>query len=178
MTTTTAAQTGTFEGKTAAEWRALSVRSHEARNESWDRCDTDGFLSQWAHGLTATENEYRAQLAETDGKCDVQAAFDLDGNLLRALHGWSDYGEYFMIKDADGNKIEFFSPSQARSETTARRNNAKKGYYVGTVRVPATVKIMGGGTGLAGAANCYAMIVPASKEIIPSADVEIVDNGQ
>lgn len=177
MTTTTTTATGTYEGKTAAEWRAAAAEENRRRNESWDRSDTDGFVSQWAHQITSSEYGLKAQLAEQGSMTEVSGLFDLDGNLINALHGWGQYGEYWMLLDEDGNKTEFFNPSQARNEVTARKNNARKGFYVGTVRVPARVDIVGGGSGLAGAASCYAAIIPASK-VITAETAEVVDNGR
>lgn len=169
---------GTYQGKTAEQWRAEGRRDIEAERESFERCDTDGFMSQWAHQIGARENEYKAQLAERGAWTEVCALFDLDGNLIDALHGWGQYGEYFMILDADGNKDAtrgrngFFSPSQARSEATARRNNAAKGFYVGTAKVPAVVDIRGGSI-----TSVTAGIFPAEKTITAANIIEIVDNG-
>lgn len=180
--TTATTTTGTYQGKTADQWREEAAESNRRRNESWDRCDTDGFVSQWAHQMGEGENHLKAQLAEQNGMTETRALFDLDGNLIPAVHGWSDFGEYFIILDAEGNKDitrgrkGFFNPSQAEDDDKARAADAKKGFFVGTVRVPAITKIVGGGKGLAGAASCYPAIVPASKTI--TADTaEIVDNG-
>lgn len=182
MTTTTTTQAGTYQGKTAEQWRAEAAEANARRNESWDRCDTDGFVSQWAHQMHEGENNLKARLAEQNGMTEVSALFDLDGNLISALHGFGQFGEYFMILDAEGNKDAtqarngFFSPSQARNEATARKNNAAKGFYVGSALVPATTKIVGGGKGLAGAATCYPSIVPV-RPVVDAATAVITDNG-
>jgi hypothetical protein len=128
--------------------------------------------------MTSGENELKAQLAETDGTTEIQGLFDLDGNLIPSVHGWGQYGEYWMLLDANGDKTGFFNPSQARNEATARRNNARKGFYVGSVRVEGMTKIVGGGTGLAGAASCYPAIVPVHRAITSETVVEVIDNGR
>jgi hypothetical protein len=182
---TTDTATGTYQGKTAAEWRAEAAAAYKAREASWDRSDTDGCLSQWASGLTGQENGLRAQLAEQNGLTQVCAVFDLDGNLVPTVHGWGEYGEYFAILDNEERGCRrFFSPSKAKKEETARRNNAAKGFYIGLVKVPGKTKICGGGTGLAGAASCYAAIVPANRTdkgtqmVTAEHVVEVINNGQ
>lgn len=169
MTTATAIETGTYQGKTADEWRAMSRESYRAKEDSWDRSDTDGFMSQWASGITGLENEYKAQLAERGAWVEVSALFDLDGNLIEAQHGWSDFGEYYRIL-ATG---KFVNPSQARNPETARKNNAKKGFYEGTVKVAAVVDIRGGSI-----TSVNAGIFPVSNKVTAESVIEIVDNGQ
>lgn len=50
-----------------AELRAQAVADERARQESWERSDTDGFLSQWASGITAAERRMAADLIEAGG---------------------------------------------------------------------------------------------------------------
>lgn len=178
QTTTTTIETGTFEGKTAAEWRAEAAERNRRRYESQRDSDTDGYVSQWAHSMLEGEYNLKAQLAESNGTMEVAALFDLDGNLVNAVHDWNQYGEYWMVIDLNGRAVSFFNPSQAKSETTQIKNNAKKGYFVGRAKVAATAKIVGGGTGLAGAASCYPAIVPVEKEVSIETVLEIVDNGK
>lgn len=178
--TATLTATGTYKGKTADEWRALAQQRRDASRESFERSDTDGFLSQWALDMTARQYDLSAQLADTDGLTEVEALFDLDGNLVNAYHGWGRYGDYWMILDASGTKTgEYFNPSKARSDTAARKNNAAKGYYVGTAKVPGKATIVSGGTGLSGAASSYAAIVAADQgNVTKETVVQVVDNGR
>jgi hypothetical protein len=176
---TTATTAGTYNGKTADDYRAESAKFFAARESSWDRCDTDGFVSQWASGLTAHKYLLSAQLADANGATDVRALFDLDGNLVPSIHGWGQYGEYFIVLDNEERGCRrFFNPSGARNEATAIKNNAAKGFYVGRAMVPGKVEIVGGGTGLSGAANCYPAIIPARNEVSGETVIEIVDNGR
>ncbi len=176
MTATTA---GTYNGKTAEEYREMARTFFAAREASWDRSDSDGFLSQWASGLTAQKYTLSAQLADADGVTDVRALFDMDGNLVPSVHGFSQYGEYFIVLDHETRGCRrFFNPSGARDETIARRNNAAKGFYVGRAMVPGKVEIVGGGTGLSGAARCYTAIIPARNEVTADTVTDIIDNGR
>ena len=38
----------------ADEHRQMAAKAEQDKAESWERSDTDGFLSQWASGLTAS----------------------------------------------------------------------------------------------------------------------------
>lgn len=128
MTTTTAA--GTFAGKTAAEWRAEANRAEAERHASWERSDTDGFLSQWASGVMAGRYEHCATVAE-DGGFTTTALFDLDGNHIPARYVETRYG-WSWVWDGPNGEAVWFRESAAQKDETRRRNDAKKGVYVGT----------------------------------------------
>jgi hypothetical protein len=59
---------GVCEGKTAAEWHAAAGRHAEAQAESFERCDTDGFVSQWCHGLNRGVDRAKADIAAKGGQ--------------------------------------------------------------------------------------------------------------
>jgi hypothetical protein len=82
-----------------------------------------------------------------------------------------------ILSDDDpcGCFTAWFRPSKARRGNTARKNDAKKGYYIGYVVAPAVVKVAGSGTGLAGALTCRPVAVRTDDGF--SRDVEIIDNG-
>jgi hypothetical protein len=68
------------EGKAkAVELRASSAAQEQAKQDSFDRCDTDGFLSQWAHGVCASRDQLAAQVAEQGFVSEFPALFDLQG---------------------------------------------------------------------------------------------------
>lgn len=50
--------------KTSSEYRKLASKLEDKARESFDRCDTDGFLSQWASGLYARLNRSKADLVD------------------------------------------------------------------------------------------------------------------
>lgn len=60
------------------------------------------------------------------------ALFDLAGNLLDAKLVTGQYGLVWRVADGSGG-VRWFNPSKARVAATERANNAKKGYYVGSV---------------------------------------------
>lgn len=167
MSTLTLTQAnGTYEGKTAAEWKAEARKCYASSAASFERCQEDGWVSQKANEICAREYELKAELADNGAVTEVEGVFDLDGNLLKTELRFGDYGHYYLV--GEGRSRDLFSPSQARSEAVQARNNAKKGYRLGTVQVPAIVKMVSGGTGMAGAMSSWAQICPASKTVDPA----------
>lgn len=145
---------------TADEYRAKIRAEHEAREESFDRSDTDGFLSQWAASEMARRYSVLATLADNGFRAEFAVPFDLDGNRLDAQRVESQYGgTRWGVRNADGSRW-YFNESEAENPKVARRNNAKKGIYMGIVAGDAYYEP---GTG-------FVLVDPANAEI--------VDNGQ
>lgn len=137
--------------------RTKAAESAKRAADSWERSDTDGFLSQWASGLTADKARMQADLIERGSTHEFIALFDLSGNWVPARPVDGRYGRSWYIPGAPkGARYAPYRP--ARRETLAKR-----GYVEGFVRRPAKVEIVGSGTGLSGAANCYAAIVEADR---------------
>lgn len=160
--------TPTYDGLTADQWREKSAESSRRSYESFERSDTDGFLSQWASDTMAREYQLCARLAEQDGYWEFAALFDLDGNLLPAALRTNQWGDYWMIfdnPDLRGRPIGFFTESKARKAATRNRNNAKKGYSVGLVRKRGSVT-----AGSSGSWSVY-HYVEAVDEFDPHAEI-------
>ena len=146
---------------TPAELREQAATADRARQESWDRSDTDGFVSQWASGLTANKLRLEAEVIENDRVWQFPALFDLDGNRARAKLHNGGYGPCWMFCDSNDRPTgKFITAFPARESTMA-----KKGYREGMEDAPAKAEIMGGsGTGLAGAASCLLYTSDAADE--------------
>lgn len=130
--------------KKAAELREMAKGKDRDAADSFDRCDTDGFLSQWASGITAEKYRLRADVAENGGMWSFSALFDLEGNLVPAKEVYGQYGAFWSLLDDEGNRTgATFNESQAQSEKVRDRNNAKKGFYFGAVLAPAWVATRG-----------------------------------
>jgi hypothetical protein len=151
------------------------ARQHEQdARDSFDRCDTDGFVSQWASGVCAAEARLNAWLAENGGKDDFAALFDLDGNLVAAKLLNTRYGlSWGILEDDDPSSrvVRWIGAFPKRASTM--RN---KGFYEGTVRCPAHVTLAGSGTGLSGALTVRPYTTRNDRGF--SRDVEIIDNGK
>lgn len=175
---TTATLTRTFEGKTAQEWLAEGQGCYKTARDSFERCDEDGFMTQKVNTQHAHMCELKAKLAENGARTEVDAIFDLDGNLIDATWASGQFGPYWYAPStARGQRGTYYNESQAKSETTRRNNNAKKGFYIGRVRVAATVEFVSGGSGMAGAFSGAYQIVRVSQKL-DLADTEIIDNGK
>ncbi|WGH21011.1 hypothetical protein SEA_AZIRA_5 [Gordonia phage Azira] len=124
--------TYTISDHTADEYRAMAQRERQSSYDSFERCDTDGFLSQWAHDSMARTYLTLAGWAEDGG--DVQTIawpmiLDDEGNWL-----WVD--EYRFVSGQYGDsvriwhdgKAHWWNPSRARKAATAQRNDEKKGF--------------------------------------------------
>ena len=147
MSTTTS--TPTYDGLTADQWRAKATESRQRSYDSFQRSDTDGFLSQWASDSVAREYDLCARLAEADGMWEFVAVFDLDGNLVPAVQRQNQWGYYWCIYDnpeCKGRPVAFFTESKARKAATRNRNNAKKGYTIGLIRARGRVEAASNGS--------------------------------
>lgn len=120
--------------RTEEHWKIIARESQVADAESYERCDTDGFLSQWAHQQMQGRYLHMATVAKNGGTVWAPAVFDLQGNIVTMDLRDGDYGSYWFIKENEG-KARFFTESGANKLTTRRDNNAKKGYRIGSVRV-------------------------------------------
>lgn len=61
------------------ESRSASIR---AERESFERSDTDGFLSQWAHSMGAQRDARQIEILENGGHVRVRVLCDEDGTIV------------------------------------------------------------------------------------------------
>jgi hypothetical protein len=132
-----------YETRTPEQWAALAadLREHavaccQRADESFDRCDTDGFLSQWASQSQARHYHACAALADAQGWSSFRALFTLTGELVsqRIIDG--KYGVAWLTTDDHVNAggPRFVNPSRARSAQKRYDALRRKGYTVGTVQ--------------------------------------------
>jgi hypothetical protein len=133
---------------TAQALRTEAAGHEQEAQDSFDRCDTDGFLSQWASGLTAQLKRRQAEILEAGGVAEFPALFTLDGERVNARLIDTRYGRAWAMMD-DGGAFtgEFVSAFPKRESTMT-----KKGYREGTEVAPARAVMQGQGTGLSGTA--------------------------
>lgn len=149
---------------TAADHRAKAAEAHQRSADSFDRCDTDGSVSQFANDLTGREHTAWAQLIDNGGTIEVPALFDAETGEIASTHqGFGDWGSYWVLRDAAAVKFgkRFWTASKAIKGSTRHRNDAKRGFVLGTVRVEGYVKIAGSGTGFSGLMSCSVVTVPS-----------------
>lgn len=164
---------GTYKGKTADQWREMAKRSGHKEQESFDRSDTDGALSQMGYNLNAREYNLCARLAEKDGIWEFPALFTLTGALvpdatyikIRSTGKW-------VWRIGRGEGAQWFNESKALDGSRRRKNDAAKGFYVGLIRARGYVGTSGGGRGSGGMLSVGYFIGQVEQS-----PVEIVDSG-
>ncbi len=112
------------------ELRQEAARHEQEAHDSFDRCDTDGALSQWAHGASAIRLRAEAELAENDGRAVFTALFTTSGELTEAKLISGRWGMFWKLPDGDTMNLPL-------RQATLRR----KGYQAGWVSRPAKVDI-------------------------------------
>lgn len=129
---------------TADQYRALADQAHQRRIESFERCDTDGFLSQFALDIRVNEYMKWAELAENDFQDTFETLADMDGNLvpcrfIKTQFGYA-YGVYESFEEAQncGKIIKWVG--------TGVRAAKNKGYKIIDVKTEAKVVFSGGYT--------------------------------
>lgn len=105
--------------KTAADFNADAARHEDDARESFDRCDTDGFLSQWASGVNAQVARKNALIAENGGVATFWAyrVFDLDGRERSFRRANTRYGFKLVVETANG---EVWIDPEAKRPATNR----------------------------------------------------------
>jgi hypothetical protein len=161
----------------AATHRELATARDAKAVESFDRCDTDGFVSQWADGLMAQEHRLAAEIADNGGRAQFPALFDLDGNLVAAklitMEDRYSYGQvtkWGVLENDDPRSrvVQWITAFPVRKSTMVR-----KGFTEGYVMAPARADMAGSGQGLAGAHTVRAVAKRTDGGF--SRDVEIVE---
>jgi len=160
-------ETNTTTETAAAKLRAEAAQHDRDAADSFERCDTDGFLSQWASGLTGQQKRLEASLIENGGTTDIIGPVTVDGEPVRFRTVDTRYGRKWLVLDDNDDAVAWLDPFAVRMSTYR-----KKGYTLGQYQVRGIAKIIGSGTGLASAANCYAAIVPWYATTDVNSDVD------
>jgi len=138
--------TTTYEGLTPEQWREKAKGSRQSAADSWERSDTDGFMSQWASGLMASEYELKAQLAEAGGLTTTRALFFAGTDKVASTHfAQGQWGGYWVLNDEAAAQFgkRFLNESKASTGEKQRAAMVKKGFTVGRVRVKGYVAMYG-----------------------------------
>lgn len=128
----------------AAQLRTEAAAHWQEKADSFERCDTDGFLSQWESGLMASRKEAEAALIERGGVQEFATLFDLDGNWVPCRIVEGKYGPSWMILDAEGKRTGEYVPYRPKRRDTL----AKRGYVEGYAMFPARIDYIECGRGV------------------------------
>lgn len=167
--------------RTDVEWQELAdqlrgkgAQHRQDAHDSFERCDTDGALSQWASGLSGAANELAADIAEDYGWIEVQALFTADGQFLTtdiresANYGW---GHYWAVPKATAQALgikPFVNVSKAKDPVRRAKAYAAKGFTVGTIRIRPYVTMAGGSI------TSVTPVAQPSRRHLDAGDFEIV----
>lgn len=159
----------------ADELRGKGAHHRQEAADSFDRCDTDGFMSQWASGLSGSANELAAEIAEDHGWIEVKALFTADGQFLTTETRQSNYGRfnfYWLVdrKRAAEAGIDkpFINESSAKSPVARAKYYAKKGYTVGTIKIRPYVTMRGGNIA------CVRAVAEPSKRHLAAGEFTVI----
>jgi hypothetical protein len=138
---------------TAADLRAQAVQHDQDAADSFERCDTDGFVSQWASGQMADLRRREAELAEHGNTWTFERIqlVTLAGEPTNARAVQTRYGSRWRLDSTDQ-----WLPMEPKRASTL----AKHGYREVTETEVAPAKAMhsGSGKGLAGATSVHVII--------------------
>ena len=143
--------------KTAAELRAEAAQHERNAAESFERCDTDGFLSQWASDMNAQLARRNAAIAEHGGQWLFERTVleTLEGELVadaRAVD--TRYGRRWRVDSADA-----WLPYMPARESTL----GKRGYRERVIEELAPAKAIHwsppGARGMSGATSVQVVII-------------------
>jgi hypothetical protein len=131
----------------AAELRAEAKAHADEARASFERCDTDGFLSQWASDLNAQLARRQAEILESGGVAEFPGLFNEAGQRVRAKLIDGRYGLCWALCDKRDKFTGTFVPF---SGTGRSRKQKAMGLHEAQEVVPAYAHIVGVGTGLSG----------------------------
>lgn len=146
---------GLKEAPAPTEEQLAQIKKHKEeqaeqlrrRDESWERSDTDGFLSQWASGLTADLERKKAELLETGGYSKFAVLCDSEGIVIaNKIYRFNNTYNYFWKIDEPKYGRRWI-PIGEKS-----RVQKKLGLHEEMRWYPAYACIDGSGTGLSGRA--------------------------
>tara|TARA_R110002153_G_scaffold203824_1_gene356718 strand:- start:7593 stop:8087 length:495 start_codon:yes stop_codon:yes gene_type:complete len=111
-----------------ATLRAEASQHEQDAADSFERCDTDGFMSQWASGCNAAKKRLQADIEDNDGLADVPALFDLDGGLIPAKlidtrfgTSWGIFKSWDAL-NGSGDIVRWVGAFPARRSTLANKD--------------------------------------------------------
>ena len=147
--------------KTAADYRAEAEDYRRREEESFQRSDTDGFLSQWALSLSARKADLNASLIEAGGGTFVGLYEGERRVAAKIIDG--QYGSQWLLAREEtsiiGRRGKRYLPTGRKSRVLAALGLAER-----TELAPAAAAVLGSGTGLSGAANAYVGAVRTGDE--------------
>ena len=153
--------------KTAEEYRNEAKFWQDKEQASWERSDTDGFVSQWCHSLARDEALLNAKIAENNGLHRFLGLYH--GNRrVSAKIITTRFGVCWFLKP---NEVNYFGrkfiPTGSKS-----RIQKKLGLREALEWDKAKAITTGSGTGMSGLATCHVVAVRVGDEWGLNAEID------
>lgn len=129
---------------TVDEWKAMAGRNNREKADSFERSDTDGFMSQWASGVMANVYLACARHAENGGVATIPWVFTADGKPVDRWK-WTEtrYGQSVLVYGEEYGSNKFWNPSEHRKGAERLKRDNAKGFHWGTVETEVVVELVG-----------------------------------
>ena len=89
---------------TTAQQHRESASNHlDAQYQSFERCDTDGFMSQWAHGVMAQVHQAKAEIIENGNMAVFDGLYDGDRRVMAKIID-TQFGASWLLSDEEAIK--------------------------------------------------------------------------
>lgn len=88
---------------TAQDYRNEAAAHLQEKEDSFQRCDTDGFVSQWAHGVNAELAERRAEITEAGKVATFWGLYDGDRRVAAEIIP-TKYGRCWFLRDDEAER--------------------------------------------------------------------------
>lgn len=138
-----------FDGMSVEDLRAAARGNVKEAHDSFDRCDTDGFLSQWASGLTAQLYRTQADILEAGGIAQFWGLYD-GARRVKARILENQYGFSWLLHNDEREKFgRSFIPCKFGGRSRIQKT---LGLVEAAEMAPACAFMDGRGTGLSGSA--------------------------
>jgi hypothetical protein len=138
---------------TSAALRESAAAKDQQAADSWERCDTDGFVSQWANNINASLDRRKADLIDEGKLARFKGLYDGDRR-VKAKQIETKFGFAWLLHDDEADLIarrgKKFLPTGKRS-----RILKKLGLSERTELAPAWACLTGSGSGLSGCASVH-----------------------
>lgn len=137
--------------KTSEDFRKEAAAADKSAADSFERSDTDGFLSQWASGLTAQLARLKAEIIDDGGTAIFAGLFEGDRRVSAKMIK-TKFGSSWLLNEAEEGELiakrgKVFLPTGEKSRILKELGLAQR-----KERAPAAAFMNGRGTGLSGSA--------------------------
>jgi len=144
--------------QTAEALREDARRHEQEAADSFDRCDTDGFVTQWAHGINAEVARLQADIVEQGGTWTFQGLFDSEtgdrvkARIVRVAGYYGTTVSKWVVLDEDDNATHWVPAYKSGKQSKLYKLGLEERDEV----APAKADTGGSGRGLSGNVWVYA----------------------